>query len=229
MDNESTPTPPPPPQYDSTSPITRCLGFLSETRSRLVQSFARPLTTFPHTPLNSQGIHSLNYPFQSISPSSSSPQSFSSRDNDDCLSEDCGVVTITATFVESHPLTTGGNNNNNIVERLEEKVSNLEFTVRTIMESEDDKSTNNNGPVNPVTFEELDKLLPQPPPESPEFGNNLHPHIYQDIIALYEESLHASGVGSRDISTITEADLKEPSSNNKERNVRCEVLKWNRD
>ncbi|CAL8069504.1 unnamed protein product [Orchesella dallaii] len=220
MDNGSNPphshydphSSPPPPHFI----FTRCLGFLNETKSRILQTFTKPVSTFPHTPQNSQGIQSLNYPFQPIS-SSTSP-------NDECLSGDnnCGMVTITATLMETRPL-----------DRLEEKVTDLENAVKNILDEVDtnSKGITNKVPVEGVQFEDLGKVLPTP--ESLEIRDRLPPSIYQEIIALYEDSLNETGTGGggRDAATSTnaESDLKEPSSKNKERNVRCEVLKWDKD
>jgi len=185
---------------------------LAEAKSRLVKAFIRP-NHFPHSPSSNgrNGVNNLNFPFQPMSP----PPSGEGASNTNPTCDDAMDVSRD-------------------LEILESQVTQLELAVNVILTDVD----RNKSPLNktdPTSLEGLDGLF------SPPTKDKIPLSLYAELIALYDQELNGMGSGlcgggMCDSGTGTNNPRNEEGSSsgdqccrNRERNLRKDVLKWNKD
>lgn len=222
-------------------------GFLGTTlRTRLYDTFLKP-PTFLHSPPITVSACQQQY----------KPNDDDHQVSDSDRGDSCDHPHTILSFPFCPPNTAVMESSQEMMidelDDLEEKISGLENSMQNIQGQLQEPEVNYqessppaNTPIQVVSFEDLDTLLTNPVEN---FKDKLPPSVYLELLALYEsQKVNERIPPARDIGTVTirpyvryEDDVhvegvgeREPNKNckcigNKEKNLRSEVLKWNKD
>lgn len=107
------------------------------------------------------------------------------------------------------------------VDLLDKKITELEGSMNNVLSQEIPEAPKI---INPVAFEDFDKLVSSRP--GTPTTRRIPANIYHDVIAIYESQLNGNNMSNL---TSSKTGSGAAPMADKERNLRKEVLKWNKD